>query len=53
MNGLVAELYANPALEGTPAVTRLDPQVAFNWLLSDADPAVGSAEASALRMRGS
>jgi hypothetical protein len=42
VNGLLAELYANPALEGTPAVTRLDPQVAFNWLLSDADPAVGS-----------
>lgn len=29
--GFAASFYANPRLEGTPEVTRIDPEINFNW----------------------
>jgi WD40 repeat protein len=41
-NGLVAELYDNPALSGAALFTRLDPQVDFDWGLGSPDPRLES-----------
>jgi beta-glucosidase len=31
-SGLKADLYANPTLEGPPAIERVDPTIDFNWI---------------------
>jgi hypothetical protein len=41
-NGLVAELFDNPALDGAALFTRLDPQVDFDWGLGSPDPRLES-----------
>lgn len=36
--GLLGEYYANPSLEGTPALVRVDPAVDFNWVITKPHP---------------
>ena len=39
-HGLKAEYFANMKLEGEPAVTRIDPNIDFNWGGGSPDPAI-------------
>lgn len=36
-NGLMGEYFNNPKLEGKPALTRIDPQINFQWTLFSPD----------------
>jgi beta-glucosidase len=40
--GLMGEYFANPSLSGTPAVTRVDPRINFNWMDGPPHPAIGN-----------
>lgn len=37
VNGLMGEYFNNPVLEGTPALTRVDPVIDFRWTLFSPD----------------
>lgn len=39
-HGLKAEYFANMKLEGEPAITRIDPNIDFNWGGGSPDPAI-------------
>jgi len=41
-NGLTGEYYDNINLEGKPVLTRVDPQVNFNWSTGSPDPKIPS-----------
>lgn len=40
--GLTGEYFANPTLSGSPTITRLDPQISFNWMDGSPHPEIGS-----------
>ncbi len=46
-HGLKAEYFANRNLEGEPAVTRIDPNIDFNWGGGSPDPAIPGDDFSA------
>ncbi|HEY0785787.1 MAG TPA: glycoside hydrolase family 3 C-terminal domain-containing protein [Acidobacteriaceae bacterium] len=49
--GLKAEYYSNPSFSGAPAVTRIDPQIDFDW--TNASPVPGlSADSYSVRWSG-
>lgn len=47
MHGLKAEYFNNMTLTGTPALTRIDKQVNFNWESGSPDPKINSDQFSA------
>lgn len=38
--GLLAEYFNNPDLQGSPALTRLDPYIDFNWVITKPDQSI-------------